>query len=79
MTTIEYLSLPFHKRIFHKIISFFVAIPLFIAKIFTKIIPQFFVGIYRKIYQVFFNIYLFFVDGDVKTKLSFLIMAAIFD
>ena len=74
MTTIEYLSLPLYKRIFHKIIAFFVSIPLFFAKIFTKIIPQFFVGIYKKITQVFYNIYLFFVDGDVKTKLSFLIM-----
>ena len=74
MTTIEYLSLPLYKRIFHKIIAFFVSIPLFFAKIFTKIVPQFFVGIYKKIVQIFYNIYLFFVDGDVKTKLSFLIM-----
>ena len=74
MTTIEYLSLPLHKRIFHKIISFFASIPMFFAKIFTKKIPQFFVGIYRKIAQIFFNIYLFFVDGDFKTKLSFIFM-----
>ena len=74
MTTIEYLSLPLHKRLFHKFISFFASIPMFFAKIFTKKIPQFFVGIYKKIAQVFFNIYLFFVDGDFKTKLSFVFM-----
>ena len=56
MTTIEYLSLPLHKRIFHKIIAFLASIPMFFAKIFTKKIPQFFVGIYRKITQIFFNI-----------------------
>ena len=74
MTTIEYLSLPLHKRIFQRIIAFFVAIPMFFANIFTKTIPQFFVGIYKKVSQVFFNIYLFFVDGDIKTKLSFIFM-----
>ena len=70
MTTIEYLSLPLHKRIFHRIIAFLLSIPMFFAKLFTKIIPQFFVGIYKKVVQVFFNIYIFFVDGDLKTKLS---------
>ena len=72
MTTIEYLSLPLHKRIFHRIIAFLLSIPMFFAKLFTKIIPQFFVGIYKKVVQVFFNIYIFFVDGDLKTKLSFI-------
>ena len=74
MTTIEYLSLPLHKRIFHKILSFFASIPLFFANLFTKKIPQLFVGIYKKIAQVFFNVYLFFIDGDFKTKLSFIFM-----
>ena len=74
MTTIEYLSLPLHKRIFQRIIAFFAAIPMFFANIFTKTIPQFFVGIYKKVSQVFFNIYLFFIDGDIKTKISFVLM-----
>ena len=70
MTTIEYLSLPLHKRIFHKLISFFASIPMFFAKIFTKKIPQFFVGVYRKVTQFFFNIYFFFVEVyyDARTK-----------
>ena len=74
MTTIEYLSLPLHKRIFHRIIVFLVSIPLFFVKLFTKKIPQFFVGIYKKIAQFFSNVYLAFIDGDFKTKTSFLLM-----
>lgn len=74
MTTIEYLSLPLHKRIFHRIISFFVSIPKAIGRFFSTIVPKFFVKIWNSISQYFVNLYNYFVDGDWKTRLSYLFM-----
>ena len=43
MTTIEYLSLPLHKRIFHRILSFIVSIPIAIGNFFKDKFVGFFV------------------------------------
>ncbi|HIT50061.1 MAG TPA: sugar ABC transporter permease [Candidatus Pelethenecus faecipullorum] len=74
MTTIEYLALPGYKRVFYKFIAFFAAIPHWFGVFFTKKIPNFFVRIYRKIAGLLVGIYNIFVDGDWKTRLSYLIM-----
>lgn len=74
MTTIEYLALPIYKRVFYKIVAFFIGIPRFFAKIFLKKIPQFFVKIYKGIVGGFRNLINSFIEGDYKTRISFLIM-----
>jgi len=74
MTTIEYLSLPLYKRIIHRIISFFVSIPKVIGRFFGKTVPQFFVKIWRVISLYFINLFNYFIDGDWKTRLSFIFM-----
>ena len=74
MTTIEYLSLPLHKRIIHRILSFFTAIPIVILNFFKTKIPQFFTFIWNKIKSFFSQVYSNFVDGDWKTRTSYLVM-----
>lgn len=74
MTTIEYLSLPLYKRIFHRIINFFVNIPKAIGKFFSKKIPALCVKAWNAISQYFVNLWGYFVDGDWKTKVSYGIM-----
>ena len=74
MTTIEYLSLPLHKRIIHRILSFFTSIPIAILNFFKMRIPQFFTFIWNKIISFFSQIYSNFADGDWKTRTSYLVM-----
>lgn len=74
MTTIEYLALPLYKRVFYKIVAFFVSIPLAIGRFFYQKIPQFFTKIGRSIGGGFRNLINAFVEGDFKTRISFFIM-----
>lgn len=74
LSTIQFLSLPLYKRIIYRIINFLLLIPKFILKLFTNKIPNIILSIYKKIKETLNNIYIFFVEGDVKTKISFLIM-----
>lgn len=74
MTTIEYLSLPLYKRIFHRIISILTSIPKAIGRFFANQVPNFFVKIWNSISQYFINLWHYFIDGDWKTKTSFGIM-----
>jgi arabinogalactan oligomer/maltooligosaccharide transport system permease protein len=74
MTTIEYLSLSTPKRILYKTLSFFKAIPLGIWHFISKSIPNAFMKFFKKITNFFVTLYNNFVDGDWKTRLSFLVM-----
>ena len=74
MTAIEYLALPWYKRALYKIGAFFTAIPKALKSFFTKKVPSFFVKIGKAIAGIFRNIFNFFVDGDWKTRVSFLVM-----
>ena len=74
MTTIEYLSLPLHKRIIHRIISFFKSIPLAIFNFFKLKIPAFFIFIWNKIKSFFSQVVNIFADGDWKTRTSYFVM-----
>lgn len=74
MTTIEYLSLPLYKRIFHSIISFFVKVPKAIGRFFSKKIPLLFSKMFTSISEYFSTLWHLFVDGDWKTKVSYGIM-----
>ena len=74
MTAIEYLSLPWYKRILYRIIALLVSIPKAIFGFFKVKLPNFFVGLYHKFIGVFKNIFRFAVDGDWKTRVSFLVM-----
>lgn len=74
MTTIEYLSLPLHKRIFHRILSFIVSIPIAIGNFFKDKFVGFFVKIWKMISSFFVNLYNNFIDGDWKTRTTYLFM-----
>ena len=74
MTTIEYLALPLYKRVLYKFLSILSSIPKGIGKFFSRVLPQFFKKIGKAIADVFANIYHNFIDGDWKTKTSYLIM-----
>ena len=74
MTTIEYLALPWYKRVFHKIKAFFVSIPLFFIELFARKIPNTFSKIGKNIAGFFNNLINAFTHGDYKTKISFFIM-----
>lgn len=74
MTTIEYLSLPLHRRILSRILLFLIAIPKGIGRFFTTKIPSFFNKIYMAIKKMLMNIQRCAVNGDWKTRSSFLVM-----
>lgn len=74
MTTIEYLALPIHKRILHKITSFFCAIPKGIAHFFSVTLLNLFKKIGKAIANFFIQIVDIFATGDWKTRTSFFVM-----
>ncbi len=74
MTTIEYLSLPLHKRILHRILSFLISIPVGIYNFFKVKFVSFFVKIWKIFSGFFINLFHNFIDGDWKTKSSFIVM-----
>ncbi len=74
MTTIEYLSLPTYKRYLYSLVNFFRSIPLAIFGFFKVKLVNFFKKIGKGIAGYFTNLFDCFVNGDIKTKLSFAIM-----
>ena len=74
MTTIEYLALPLHKRIFYKTLAVLASIPKGIARFFSKTIVSAIKKIGKAIASFFQNIYHNFVDGDWKTRTSYFVM-----
>ena len=74
ISTIEFLSLPLYKRILYRIFNFLILVPKFIISIFTFKIPNLFLSIYKKIKGVFKDIYIYVVEGDTKSKVSFFVM-----
>ena len=74
MTTIEYLALPLYKRIFYKALAVLASIPKGIGRFFSRTVPQVFKKIGKAIADFFLNIYHNFVDGDVKTRISYFVM-----
>ena len=71
MTTIQYLSYSKPKRALLKTLQFFKSIPSKCA-IFFKKIPGFFYKIFSKLASPFVNLYDALINGDWKTKLTFL-------
>lgn len=74
MTAIEYLALPWYKRILYKITSFLSGIPHVFSNLFTKKIPGIFVKAGKGVVRVFRNIVNIFMDGDYKTRVSYFVM-----
>ena len=73
MTTIEYMSLSASKKILYKIGSFFMAIPLGIYHFFRKI-PSKTRNLFKKISNPFVTLVNSFVNGDWKTRISYVVM-----
>lgn len=74
MTTIEYLALPFYKRILYKSLAILISIPKGIGRFFSRVIPAFFKKIGKKMADIFQNIVHNFIDGDWKTRTSYFVM-----
>ena len=74
MTTIEYLSLPVHKRVLYKTLSALCSIPRAIWNFLSVTLIGFFTSIGKKIARYFINIVDVFKGGDWKTRTSFFLM-----
>lgn len=73
LDSLEYLKLSKFKKILYKLASFFAGIPGWFLRI-IKAIGRFFVKLGKKIKDEAVDIVKTFINGDWKTKLSYLIM-----
>lgn len=73
MSTIEYLSMSKPRRALYKVSHFFVSIGSGIVSFFRKF-PRRLANLCKKIVSPLINLFNWFIEGDILTKLSFIFM-----